>query len=119
MKYKSKVTGIGDSAFELFESCNSLVIFNNDAPKELAEISILHTKESFKEDIEVGDKLILGDQTYIITSIGDEAIHTLKEMGHCTLKFSGSENVELPGQIALKGDSSPKVKVGDIIAFMK
>ncbi|MCH3965779.1 MAG: PTS glucitol/sorbitol transporter subunit IIA [Clostridium sp.] len=118
MKYKAKVTGIGDSAFELFEACNSLVIFNDNAPAELAEISILHTIENFKENIAVGDKLILGNQTYIITSIGDEAIHTLKEMGHCTLKFSEDEEVDLPGQIALKGSSSPDVNVGDIIAFV-
>ncbi|MBA5851609.1 PTS glucitol/sorbitol transporter subunit IIA [Clostridium sp. cel8] len=118
MKYESKITFIGKFAFELLDTCNSLVLFNNGVPKELAEVSILHTIGSFKEEIEVGDKLVLGRQSYEITAIGDEARHTIIEIGHCTLNFSGMKSVELPGQIVLKGECSPRVKVGDTIAFM-
>lgn len=117
MKYQSKVTGIGELAFELLEVNDSLIIFNDNAPPELAEISVLHSIEEIKEEIKVGDTLQIGNQTYTITAIGDEAIHTLKELGHCTLKFSGKEEVDLPGQIELSGSGKPDVKIGDMIVL--
>ncbi|QCX34066.1 PTS sorbitol transporter subunit IIA [Caloramator sp. E03] len=117
MKYQSKITGVGEFAFELLETSGGLIIFDNNAPSELAEISVLHTRESLKEDIKVGDKLYLGDQVYIVTAIGEEANHTLRELGHCTLKFSGKPSVELPGEIELKGYCKPNIQIGDMIIF--
>lgn len=115
MKYQSKVTGIGELAFELLEVNDLLIIYNDNAPPELAELSVLHSIEEIKEKIKVGDTLQLGNQTYTITAVGDEAMHTLKELGHCTFKFSGKEKVEMPGEIELSGSSKPNVKIGDMI----
>lgn len=117
MKYNSKVTAIGELAFELFEANNSIIIFNDTAPPELAEIAFVHTGSEIEGEIKVGDSVQLGNQAYTITAIGYEALHTLKELGHCTLKFSGKDSVELPGQIDLAGPGKPNLKVNDIIAI--
>lgn len=117
MKYESKITGIGDMASELLNENGSLIIFNENAPEELAEISFLHTISQFKSQIEVGDVLELGDFMYTITAIGEEAFHTLKELGHCTFKFSGQDIVKLPGEIELSGDEMPRLKIGDRIVL--
>ena len=50
------------------------------------------------------DTMILCDKAFTITAIGDEALHTLRELGHCTLSFKGGETPERPGCIMLKGD---------------
>lgn len=44
MKYFTKITGWGEDALGFLEEedMNFLVIFNNTAPDELAEISVLH-----------------------------------------------------------------------------
>lgn len=117
MKYRSKITGIGELAFELLEENDSLIIFNDNAPEELAEISFLHTISEFQEEIAVGDSILLGDQVYTVTAVGYEALHTLRELGHCTFRFSGKDQVELPGQIELEGPGRPNMKIGDMIVI--
>lgn len=117
MKFESVVTEIGKDAIELFELGGGLIIFDDNAPAGLAEIAVLHTQSDFKDDIEVGDKLIIGSSEYKITAVGSEALHTLKEMGHCSIKFDGKSSVELPGQIEVKGNDIPNPKVGDMLAF--
>lgn len=117
MKYRSKVTGIGELAFELLEANDSLIIFNDNAPAELAEISFLHNISEFEDDIKVGDSLFLGEQIYKVTAVGHEALHTLKELGHCTFRFSGKDHVDLPGQVELSGTEKPNLKIGDAIVL--
>lgn len=103
MKYSSQITGMGKEAEVLLRELEMLIVFNDNAPPELAEISVLHSIEELKEDIKVGDTFILGAKKYEITAIGSEAMETFKNMGHATLKFSGADQVELPGEIILKG----------------
>lgn len=51
MKYQATITGLGSCALDfLDECCNFIIIFNEDAPSELADISVLHTKSELKED---------------------------------------------------------------------
>lgn len=112
MNYISKITGFGDMALD-FLGENMLIVFNEGAPPELAEISVLHTKAEVEKDIEVGDEIILGDKTYTVSAIGGEANYTFKTMGHCCLMFNGKDETELPGQIELKGNGLPELKIND------
>lgn len=114
MKYKSTITGIGEMALD-FISEDFIIIFNDNAPAELAEISVLHSIEEPKGDLEVGDKLMICGKEFEITAVGEEAIKTFRELGHCTIKFTGSSQVELPGHIEVKGEGIPEIKVGDKI----
>ena len=117
MNYNVKVNKIGISAFELYEECGCLIIFDDIAPEELAEIAVLHEEGEIKRDITVGDELVLGKHEYKVTAVGTEAMLTLKELGHCTFKFTGRSEAEVPGQIELKGEYHPEIGVGDYISF--
>lgn len=104
IKYQSTVTSMGDLACEfLNEECNFIIIFNENAPPELAEISVLHTISELKEDPCRGDKMIICGQEYTISAVGWEALNTLKELGHCTLSFNGLDEAGRPGMIELVG----------------
>ena len=116
MKYDVKITGLGDMALEFLSpemEMQFVILFNNDAPPELAEMAILHTPGVLSEDPAPGDTLKLGDKTYKITAVGDEAIHTLREMGHCTLAFSSSAEPYRPGCINLDGEIITAADVAD------
>lgn len=113
MKYEVIVTGLGDLVSEMLEN-NICILFNDNAPAELAEISILHTVAELKEAVKVGDKVTIGTLDYTVQDVGGEANHTLKTLGHCTLKF-GAEKADLPGEIALTGNPIAHVKPGDLI----
>lgn len=117
MNYNVKVKKIGISALELYEECGCLIIFDDIAPEELAEIAVLHEEGEIKRDIKVGDAIILGRHEYKVTAVGTEAMLTLRELGHCTFKFTGKSEAEVPGQIELEGSEHPQIQIGDYISF--
>jgi len=106
MKYFSEIVSWGDDALFFLEDddANFIILFNEDAPPELAEISVLHTKTQLLLELEIGDTMIIAEKVFEITAIGDEAASTLKELGHCTLCFKGGDVPDRPGCIMLKGD---------------
>lgn len=120
MKYSSTITGFGAEAFEFLEptqELNFVIIFNEDAPPELSELAILHTKADLIAPPEKGDILLIGENVYTITAVGDEAPSTLAQLGHCTLTFGGGDEAFRPGCIMLDGPmlSRDSVKIGDKI----
>ena len=106
MKYCATITCWGEDAlgFLADEDCNFMILFNEDAPAELAEIAVLHTKAELAADPAVGDTMMICDKVYDITAVGDEALHTLRQLGHCTLSFKGGSEPERPGCIMLEGE---------------
>ena len=120
MKYSSEITGFGPEAFEFLEpeiALNFVIIFNEDAPPELAELAILHKKEKLIAPPIKGDIITIGENVYTVTAVGDEVPQTLAELGHCTLAFGGGEEAFRPGCIMLDGPmlSKDSLKVGDRI----
>ena len=106
MKYCATITGWGEDAlgFLADEDCNFMIVFNEDAPAELAEIAVLHTKAELAADPAVGDTVMICGKVYDITAVGEEALHTLRQLGHCTLSFKGGSEPERPGCIMLEGE---------------
>jgi len=117
MIYKSTITGIGEMALD-FLSDDIVIVFNDNAPAELAEISVLHSIETVQQDIRVGDILQISGMEYKVTAVGEEANKTFKAMGHCTFKFTGKAEVELPGQIEVEGRDLPDIRVGDTLEII-
>ena len=107
MKFDVTVTGLGDMALAFLDPAMEMrfvILFNDDAPAELAELAILHTKAELTEAPAPGDTMKIGTKTYKVTAVGDEAIHTLKELGHCTLAFTADTEPYRPGCINLDGE---------------
>ena len=110
--YASIITKIGCMVKELLER-GMMVMYYDNAPKELGDISVLHLKGNINKDVKVRDVIVLGKNRYTVTAVGGEANHTLRTMGHCTFCFSGADKTELPGQIELSGEKIPVVAVSD------
>ena len=107
MKYQSTITGLGPDALAFLSDAdmNFIIIFNEDAPPELAELSVLHTKAELTEEPAAGDTMTICGKEFTISAVGSEAPHTLKELGHCTLSFKGGTEPERPGCIMLEGSA--------------
>ena len=114
MKYHSTITGWGENALFFLEDpdSNFIIIFNEDAPPELADISVLHTKSQLLGEPAPGDMMFIADKVFTIPVVGDEAKSTLRDLGHCTLVFKGESEPDRPGCIMLEGDE--KLLVADI-----
>jgi PTS system glucitol/sorbitol-specific IIA component len=111
MEYKTTVTKLGDSYGEIFEQ-GLIVVFNDNAAEELAELSAVHTSAVLPTDVKPGDEVVLGTKRYTVTAVGSEANYTLRKMGHVTFVFTGDNKAELDGHIVLKGDGMPELKSG-------
>ena len=117
MKYETTITKLGNDSLIFLndKDTNFIIIFNENAPPELADISILHTISDLKENLNIGDTIEIGKYKFKIEKIGTEAEHTLKTLGHCTLTFNKNSDNFLPGQILLSGDKLPEISIGDKI----
>ncbi len=115
MKYEIEIVKVGSFVKEMLEN-GEMIIFDDCPNDVLADICYMHTPCEIKSPIEVGDTITIGKKAYAITAIGEEAIKTLTELGHCSFKFNGADKTELPGQIELKGDGMPDLlEIGDKI----
>ena len=81
MKYQSTITGLGPDALAFLadEDMNFIIIFNEDAPPELAELSVLHTKAELRAVPEVGDTMTICGKEFKISAVGSEAPHRSEE----------------------------------------
>ena len=116
MKYEVTVTGLGDMALAFLDPAMEMrfvILFNDNAPAELAELAILHTEAELKDAPAPGDTMKIGEKTYKITAVGDEAIHTLATLGHCTLAFTADTEPYRPGCINLDGEIITEADVAD------
>ena len=107
MKYDVTVTGLGDMALAFLDPAMEMrfiILFNDNAPAELADLAVLHTEAELTEAPAPGDTMKIGEKTYKITAVGDEAIHTLATLGHCTLAFTADTEPYRPGCINLDGE---------------
>jgi PTS system glucitol/sorbitol-specific IIA component len=120
MKYKTTITGCGPEAFEFLSPAldlNFVIIFNEDAPEEFAQLSILHTKEDLLAIPSPGDTMKVGKNIYTITAVGREVGNTLATLGHCTLAFGGGREAYRPNCIMLEGPELTRkaITAGDTI----
>ena len=114
VKYKSTVIEIGDMVAD-FLNQKMIIIFDETAPMELREMSVIHSGGTLVKDVVTGDTVVFGDTTYEITALGKVANKNLKNIGHVCLKFDARTSPELPGDVHLRGDGIPLIKKGDTI----
>lgn len=107
--YLTEVTKIGPEVEEMLEA-GILILFEDGAPPELAEMSVLHKcSEKREEPPEPGDVLAVGSKEFLITAVGDKAWKNILELGHASFKFDGAEEPELPGQICVEQEGSEEI----------
>ncbi|NMC46329.1 MAG: PTS glucitol/sorbitol transporter subunit IIA [Chloroflexi bacterium] len=112
VKYEMCITRIG-RLVDQFLSKGILVFFQEGAPDELAEFSILHTHSDLKENIHIGDHIVLCDKEFTITGVGDVANKNLGDLGHLILKNNGLRETELPGDISVEREPFPDICLGN------
>lgn len=113
MKYESNVTAIGNLARKFLANNNSIILLNDGLRPNLADMVVEHTKAELKKSIAVGDTLLWGSTSFEIMAVGKEVNQNLRDEGHCTVIFNAEGT--MPGQILVRGDELPRLRVGDTI----
>lgn len=116
--YENKIKALGNCVNE-FQDENMFIMFGNNAPEELRDYCYSVDVNPVNGTICAGQVLKIGDSTYEITAVGEEAPVTLAGLGHCTIKFSGQTTVELPGTIYVENKHMPVMEEGTVIQILE
>lgn len=115
--YERVITHIGDFVEESLED-NFFILFNDNAPEEYREYCVLHKGTDLKDSIKIGDKFVIDEVQYNITSVGEVVKNNLAELGHITIKFDGASISEQPGTLHVEKIKTLKFKVGNKIEII-
>ncbi|ERL04290.1 PTS glucitol/sorbitol transporter subunit IIA [Mitsuokella sp. oral taxon 131] len=119
-KYYSTVVQELGVQVHAFKEARMLILFNENAPKELREYCVLHCGNKLEDTVRAGDVFCLGKEEYRIVFVGSEVQKNLRDLGHITLRFNGNEEGEsLEGSLYLESKGVADVKVGDEIAIYR
>ncbi|TSB47252.1 PTS glucitol/sorbitol transporter subunit IIA [Alkalicoccobacillus porphyridii] len=116
--YQTEFIELG-SQTSIFLEENMLIIFNETVPADLKDISAVHKQTELLQNVEVGDTLHIQGEQYKILFVGEKANETLRDLGHCTIEFSGKSSSDLPGTLCVEKKDVPQLEVGGKLAIYK
>ncbi|WP_134705020.1 PTS glucitol/sorbitol transporter subunit IIA [Ammoniphilus sp. YIM 78166] len=116
--YQTQIKKIGSSVAE-FLGEKMFILFGDNAPAELADYCLLINIADIDGDIEPGDVVVLSNQEYKITAVGDAVKKNLGSLGHITLRFDGSDTPELPGTLYLEESDLLVPEAGTSLQIVK
>lgn len=111
MKYESQIIDRG-SDVDSFSEADFLILYGPQAPEELKAYCFIIDVAPIEGTIEAGDIVSFGDQKYTISCVGQEAQELLKTLGHCTIRFNGAKQPQMPGTIYVEKKELPKLEKG-------
>ncbi|MGY5955730.1 PTS glucitol/sorbitol transporter subunit IIA [Kosakonia sp. BK9b] len=115
--YQTTITHIGGCAQDAL-SDNMLITFREGAPADVAEFCFIHNHGELSGALRPGAELLLGEQRYPVTAVGEVAELNLRELGHITLRFDGQTQAEYPGTVHVDGPTPAGVAPGCILKFV-
>jgi PTS system glucitol/sorbitol-specific IIA component len=118
VKYETRVAEIGPQVSEFLDH-RILVFFQQGAPPELAEFSVLTEPSELAEDIRPGDWIVIGEHCYQVTAVGTVANTNLRNLGHLVLKCNGRTEPELPGDVCVEARDLPPIDIGTVIRILR
>ena len=96
-----------------------IIIFGDSAPAELRDYCYSVDVNPINGEIKAGQTLKIDENEYKITCVGEEAPVTLAGLGHCTIRFNGMTEAELPGTLYVEEKAVPEIKVGTTIQIIE
>lgn len=115
--YSTKIIDIGTEAADMIEA-GFFILFGEKVPDELKNYCYIIEVQPITKDIIPGKTIVLGDIQALITSVGNEVVTNLKNLGHVTVKFDGSTVAELPGTIYVEEIDNFHLTIGDSIEII-
>lgn len=117
VKYEMHVVALGPLVSE-FIAHGILVFFEQGAPEELAEFSILHEHTQLHQPLEPGDLIFIDQASFQILAIGEVANPNLANLGHVIIKFNGLHEPEMPGDICVEVKPVPPIQIGTVVKIV-
>jgi glucitol/sorbitol PTS system EIIA component len=111
--YHTWVTQLGNMVAAFTEE-KLIILFQDNAPEELADYCILHRGNYVADIIQANDVMVISGEDYKIVGVGDDVQTNLQNLGHITLRFDGSKEGQ-GGSVYLEDVAVPTVQAGDVL----
>jgi glucitol/sorbitol PTS system EIIA component len=109
--YENQIRSKGSLADSFLEE-KMLILFGNEAPQDLKDFCYGIDVVDVEGEIQPGQMLIINNEKFEITSVGDVVKRNLTTLGHITLRFDGATTPELPGTLYLENKKLPAIELG-------
>lgn len=116
--FETKITQVGIEAQNMIRDAKILILFGEEAPADLAEYCFKINNKKLSGTIEAGGQLIIDDQCFPITSVGNLVEKNLINLGHITISFDDSTGGSLPGTLHVKSKKIINIKLHSIIQIL-
>ena len=104
--FETKVIQVGSEAQNMIQDANMLILFGEEAPEDLSEYCFKIDNKNLLGSILEGGKLVVDNQEYSISSVGNVVEKNLTGLGHITISFDGSKEGCLPGTLHVVADQA-------------
>lgn len=115
--YENKINGYG-ALVDAFLNDGIIILFGENAPDTLKDYCYTIEVKKADDNIVVGQTLVIGDNEYKITAVGDVAQKNLEALGHLTVAFSGEDHAAMPGTIVVEKSVIPTIEKGSLIKIL-
>ena len=117
--FETKVIQVGSEAQNIIQDANMLILFGEEAPEDLSEYCFKIDNKNLLGSILEGGKLVVDNQEYSISSVGNVVEKNLTGLGHITISFDGSKEGSLPGTLHVVAEQAVVIEKGSTIQIFE
>jgi len=117
--YNTTITYKGLFASKFMAEGIMLIFPETTAMTEIKEYSYLIEQAEVIDNIAVGDLVKIGENSFVITELGEIVQKNLVELSHITLKFGSPSTSVMPGTIYLDSNVIPQIEKGAKLSIQK
>ena len=117
--FETKVIQVGSEAQNMIQDANMLILLGEEAPEDLSEYCFKIDNKNLLGSILEGGKLVVDNQEYSISSVGNVVEKNLTGLGHITISFDGSKEGSLPGTLHVVAEQAVVIEKGSTIQIFE
>ena len=117
--FETKVIQVGSEAQNMIQDANMLILFGEEAQEDLSEYCFKIDNKNLLGSILEGGKLVVDNQEYSISSVGNVVEKNLTGLGHITISFDGSKEGSLPGTLHVVAEQAVVIEKGSTIQIFE
>ncbi len=114
--YQTVVKEIGNEALD-FAEIKMVIFFGDEAPDALRPSCYIVDVNPIDGEIKPGMFLIIDDESYQVTAVGNEVQRNLQNLGHIAVSFTGETKAGLAGTMYVEDKAYPQIKVGSQVSI--
>lgn len=116
--FQTEIIELGEQVDAFFEE-GMFVLFGENVPDALKDFCYFIDTKDVDGTIKPGNRLVIDDNEFLITAVGDIAQPNLEALGHLTVVFSGAKEAGLPGSICVEAKPMPKLQAGSKLSIIE